>query len=144
MSPKDQERQFPRKYSVELLRIATADHESAYYLLTGVRSSYNVRPENAAYFCQQAIAKALKAVLCAQGEPVPMVHDLGVLVAKIPDTLEPAFGYELSGLDEYATVRRYEEGRYKLRDDELEEIRALSERVLSWARSIVDRDGARD
>ena len=69
-----------------------------------------------------------------------MVHDLGVLVAKLPDTLEPEFGYELSGLDEYATVRRYEEGRYELRDDELEEIRALSERVLSWARSVVDRD----
>ena len=140
MSPKHQERAFPRAYSRELIRIATADHESASYLLTGVQTSGNVRPENAAYLFQQAIEKALKSVLCAHGEPVPMVHDLGVLVAKMPDTLELSFGYELAGLDEYATVRRYEEGRYTLQHDELDEIQALSERVLTWARQIVDRD----
>lgn len=148
MSPRDQERLFPREYARELLRIARDDHESAAYLLTGIgadaespsRSSARVRPENAAYLFQQAIEKALKASLCASGLRVPLIHDLGVLVAKIPDTLEPDFGYELSGLDEYATVRRYEEVRYILESDELEQIRRLSLRVLDWAAAVVETE----
>lgn len=137
MSPKNQEREFPTEYSRELIQIAFADQDSASYLLTGFRESEGVRAENVAYLFQQAIEKALKAVLCASGRPVPMVHDLGVLVAKIPDSLELDVGYELTGLDEYATVRRYEQGRYALREDELEEIQALSKRVLDWASKII-------
>ena len=137
MSPKNQERRFPAEYAQELLRIAQADHDSAAYLLTGVADEHGVRPENAAYLFQQAIEKALKAVLCARELPVPLVHDLGVLIAKIPDDLEPEFGYELGGLDEYATVRRYEEGRYILQRDELEEMQRLSSHVLSWAAKVV-------
>jgi len=137
MSPKNQERRFPAEYAQELLRIAQADHDSAAYLLTGVADEHGVRPENAAYLFQQAIEKALKAVLCARELPVPLVHDLGVLIAKIPDDLEPEFGYELGGLDEYATVRRYEEGRYILQQDELEEVQRLSNQVLSWAAKVV-------
>jgi len=141
MSPKNQEHRFPPDYAQELLRIAHADHDSAAYLLTGVTDEHGVRPENAAYLFQQAIEKALKAVLCARELPVPLVHDLGVLIAKIPDDLEPEFGYELGGLDEYATVRRYEEGRYILQQDELVEIQRLSNQVLSWAGEIVGAPG---
>ncbi len=119
MSPKHQERKFPRSYSRELLRIAVGDHDSAAYLVRGVGDGAG-RAENAAYLFQQSIEKALKAALCAVGRPVPLVHDLGVLVAKLPGSVDPDFGYELAGLDEYATVRRYEEGRYQLTADELE------------------------
>ncbi len=137
MSPKSQERVFPRAYAGELLRIARGDHDSASFLRSGLASE-GVRPENVAYLFQQAIEKALKAALCALGRPVPLVHDLGVLVAKIPDTLDPDFGYELSGLDEYATIRRYEEGRMVLSAGELQDIATLSERVLRWCNKIVE------
>ena len=140
MSPKNQERTFPPAYSAELMRIAQADHDSASFLLTGL-SSKRVRPENIAYLFQQAIEKALKAVLCAIGRPVPLVHDLGVLIAKIPDTLDPDFGYELSGLDEYATIRRYEEGRMVLSSEELHDIAELSARVLRWCTQIAESNG---
>ena len=88
MSPKNQERLFPHAYATELLHIARGDHDSASFLLSGLATE-GVRPENVAYLFQQAIEKALKAALCAIGRPVPLVHDLGVLVAKIPDTLDP-------------------------------------------------------
>lgn len=136
MSPKSQEHRFPRDYAAELLRIAKADHASAAYLKTGVGTP-NVRRENVAYLFQQAVEKALKAALCAHDLPVPLVHDLGVLVAKLPDSLEPGFGYEVAGLDEYATIRRYEEGRYTLESEELDEIERLSATVLSWADAVV-------
>lgn len=139
MSPRDQQRQFPPEYAHELLRIAGDDHVSAAYLRTGL-SRPGVRPENVAYLFQQAIEKALKAVLCAQGLPVPLVHDLGVLVAKLPDLLDPDFGYELAGLDEYATVRRYEEGRYTLTAEEIAAIEALSTRVLAWSAGVVAKE----
>ena len=64
MSPKSQERIFPRAYSAELLRIARGDHNSASFLLSGLATE-GVRPENVAYLFQQAIEKALKAALCA-------------------------------------------------------------------------------
>jgi HEPN domain-containing protein len=144
MSPRNQERLFPVVYSQELLRIAQADHDSAVYLLGGVNAEHGVRPENAAYLFQQAIEKALKAVLCACGHPVPLVHDLGVLIARIPDNLEREFGYELGGLDEYATVRRYEEGRYTLQPDELSEMQRLSNHVLNWASGIVSASCMKD
>ena len=132
MNPKNQERRFPPEYAPELLRIAWGDYTSAAYLKTGVSTS-GVRGENVAYLFQQAIEKALKAVLCASGLPVPLVHDLGVLVAKLPDTLDLKFGYELAGLDEYATVRRYEEGRLTLTAEELDEIERLGRQILEWA-----------
>jgi HEPN domain-containing protein len=144
MSPRNQERLFPVAYSQELLRIAQADHDSAVYLLGGVSVEHGVRPENAAYLFQQAIGKALKAALCARELPVPLVQDLGVLIARIPDDLEPEFGYELGGLDEYATVRRYEEGRYTLQQDELEEMQRYSKQVLSWASRIVSAASVKD
>lgn len=132
MSPRDQERRFPVTYAAELMRIAFGDLASAGHLVDALGSG-DGRAENAAYLYQQAIEKALKAVLCARGLPVPLVHDLGVLVAKIPSELEPDFGYELTGLDEYATVRRYEEGRYGLSEDELAEIGRLARQILGWA-----------
>lgn len=140
MTPKNQERMFPQAYSGELMRIAQADHDSASFLLTGL-SSKRVRPENIAYLYQQAIEKALKAALCALGRPIPLVHDLGVLIAKIPDTLDPEFGYELSGLDEYATIRRYEEGRLVLTSAELHDIAELSGSVLRWCTHVVESNG---
>ncbi|MFW5843662.1 MAG: HEPN domain-containing protein [Spirochaetota bacterium] len=140
MSPKSQERMFPRSYSTELLRIARGDHDSASFLLSGLGTE-GVRPENVAYLFQQAIEKALKAALCALGHPVPLVHDLGVLIAKIPDSMDPDFGYELSGLDEYATIRRYEEGRLVLSSEELEDIAAISAGVLRWGADVLESNG---
>lgn len=37
---------------------------------------------------------------------VPMVHDPGVLLAKLPADRQPDVGYEISKLNDYAGVRR--------------------------------------
>ena len=65
--------------------------------------------ETAAYHCQQAAEKSLKALLVAHDRPVPKTHDLTVLLARLIP-LEPS----LDGLQDaterlapFATLFRY-------------------------------------
>ena len=138
MTPRDQERMFPKEYAAELLRIAQGDLKTAQFLLDGMKSGL-IRDENLFLMAHQSIEKALKAVICAYGQPVPLVHDLGVLVAKIPLQSEPAFGYELTQLSEFATRRRYEEGRMVLTLEEAVDVLKTSADLVRWAEAQVQR-----
>lgn len=104
MSPK--KKLFKQAYAKTLLRISEADLASA-KVLSKAKAG---RPENCCYLAQQSVEEALKAVLVWHRIAYPLVHELGVLVAKMPAGVSPPEGYELSLLDPYATVRRYEEG----------------------------------
>ena len=136
MSPSSQERLFRKDYAVELLRIAAEDLRTAEFLFEGLESK-RIRGENYFYTLQQSIEKALKAVLVHQGIPVPLVHDLGILLAKIPRECEPPFGYEIGSLSEFAAIRRYEEGALEWGLDEAEEARNLGRAAIDWARGII-------
>jgi HEPN domain-containing protein len=130
MSPRKSEKIFKREYGDELLRIAEQDLASAQIL-----AAHGGRVENSIYHAQQAIEKALKAVLCAKGIPVPLVHDAGILVAKLPGDLSPPGGYSLSDLTPFATIKRYEEGAYAVTPEEHNQAIRLAEDVLHWARN---------
>lgn len=122
---------YEKEYAHELMGIAEEDLKAAFILWkAGVK-----RKENVFLLAQQALKKALKAVLCFQGEPVPLLHEIGVLVDRLPESLSPPFSNEFNSLTEYATIRRYLEGR-EMRDDEtvgaaLESI----QRALEWCQS---------
>ncbi len=124
------ERLFKPEYAKELLRIAEADLESGRILL-----QHGGRPENSVYHVQQAVEKALKAVLCWKSVPVPLVQDAGVLVAKLPQEMNPPGGYALSDLTPYATVKRYQEGAFDLTPEETQAAFDLGADVLSWAKA---------
>lgn len=136
MSPSAQSRRFEPSYAAELLRVAQGDFQTAEYLMPGLAEG-QVRAENYFYFIQQVLEKCLKAVLVQQERPVPLVHDLGVLLAKIPEAVEPPFGYEISKLNEFAAVRRYEEGRLLWSTEEADEALLLAKTALGWARSLI-------
>lgn len=136
MSPRDQERVFPRAYASDLITIARGDLDSAQVLLEGFEKGRG-RPENVFYAAQQSVEKCLKAVLVSREIPVPLVRDIGVLLGKLPADTNTRFDYDLVGLTPYATIRRYEEGRLKPEIDEARDTLALAEEVLSWAESIV-------
>ena len=138
MSPKHQERRFAKRYAETLLSIAEGDFRTARFAQTGVDAG-EVRPENVFFLYQQSIEKLLKAVLCHLERPVPMVHDLGVLLAKLPDETQPGVGYEIAGLNDFAGIRRYEEGSIAYEPEDIDDARALTEELLAWARSIVSR-----
>jgi HEPN domain-containing protein len=79
------------------------------------------------------LEKSLKAVLCLYQVPVPLVHELGTLVAKLPVESNPVVGYEISKLSEFASVRRYEEGALHLTVEEAEDVVTIAFQVLTWA-----------
>jgi HEPN domain-containing protein len=136
MTPRQQEKLYEKSYAQELISIAGGDYETALYLLEGMKKSL-IRSENLFYLAQQSIEKSLKAVLCAYDRPIPMVHDLGILVAKLPEASNPQFGYEISRLNDFATTRRYEEGRLILDVEEAEDTLALAKLIFNWAQQIV-------
>lgn len=128
MSPKKQEKIFSPEYAKELMEIAFGDFHSA----IAIQKSPTARLENAFYMIQQAIEKSLKAVLVSKKIPVPLVHDLGILLAKIPNDLKPPVGYELSDLNQYASIRRYEIGHFQLTVEEFEIVINKAKEILEW------------
>ena len=137
MSPQDQERLYKKEYARELLAIAKEDLESAQLLAQATTTTAMGRKENVIFLVQQAIEKAIKATLCWLGKPVPLVHDLGVLIAKLPDNLSPPEGYGLSHLNEYATVRRYEKSGFELTSKDISVTLDIGVRVIAWAQKVL-------
>ena len=133
MSLRRQERVFAKKYAKTLLNIAEGDYKTAVVLLGGE----DYRIENAFYMAQQSIEKALKAVLVHKELPVPLIHDLGALLSKLPQNCEPPFGYELNELNEYAAAKRYEEGNWEPSKEELKTILKKTKQMLEWSQEMI-------
>lgn len=136
MSPKQQERRFDPSYAQTLLDIADGDFRTAEFTARGFQDG-KVRIENVFFLYQQAMEKALKAALCYLGIPVPLVHDLGALLAKLPGDKQPDAGYEITQFNDFAGVRRYEEGTIIYEPEDLSDAHELTGRILTWAASII-------
>jgi HEPN domain-containing protein len=124
---------FNREYAKELFRIAEGDLDSAQVLFRGQTK----RSENIYYLAEQAIEKCLKAVICHVGQPIPITHSLSVLLFALPSSLNVPFGEEIDELTEFATVRRYEEGKAVLVAEEAQAALKLTEIVVEWARTVI-------
>jgi len=136
MTPRaHQEKLFKKEYAKELFSIAKGDLASAQALA----KSKAGRSENVCYLAQQSIEKALKAVLCHRGIAVPFVHDLGALVAKIPHSLAIPFGYELNDLNEFAGVRRYEEGKMEIDAADVKEVLKRAKEIIAWTQKCLKK-----
>ena len=123
------ERHFKKEYADELLRIARSDLESAEVLAKGAIK----RKENILFHVGQAIEKALKAKLCAKGEPVPLTHDLAVIIDRFSVTDKLPHSDELDDLSQFATIRRYEEGAAILTAEEISTALVIGKNILDWA-----------
>ena len=92
--------------SVELvvaayIRIAKQD-------LEGARLLHRESNRNAAYLCEQAAEKLIRAVLTSEGVQAGVRHDLSEMVAKVPDANPiKALLAAIEHLDAYATAYRY-------------------------------------
>ncbi|MCX7979364.1 MAG: HEPN domain-containing protein, partial [Bdellovibrionaceae bacterium] len=106
---------FPKPYAQELFRIAQGYLASA----AGLMKAKMGRPENVVFLAHQAVEKVVKAVLIHLQIPFPLVHDLGVLIALLPDQFLPPGGFSLTELNPFASIRRYEEGPIPLTEEEL-------------------------
>lgn len=123
------EQVFSKEYAKELLSIAHQDLASA----KALAKANGLRVENVFLLAQQGLEKALKAVLCWNSKPVPFVHEIGILVAKLENIgRSPPFGYDLNSLSEFATIRRYLEGREAFTDSEVQALLAQVEGAIEW------------
>lgn len=135
MTPRN-ERIFSKNYAKELLAIAEGDLESA----KGLRRINAGRQENICYHAQQSIEKAIKAVICWLEKPVPLSHDINLVKASLDESQHPPIPHDLSELTQYATIRRYEEGPFRLDDEDMDSILKLADTTLGWARNLISSE----
>lgn len=128
--PNLKKRLYKKEYSKELLKIASGDLDSAVALSKAKAG----RPENIIFLVQQSVEKYIKAVLVHLQIGFPVVHDLGILVALLPDDKMPPEGFGLTELNPFATVRRYEEGQIPLTAEEIESSLTTARKVADWAK----------
>ena len=130
MTPKRGERQFDKEYALTLIELSKHDYFAAQTLSKNSRT----RKETALFLVQQSIEKSLKACLCHHGVPLPLVHDLGALVAKMPAKLEPPYGYDLTKFNDYAGILRYERGNEKLTARDVKAAVKIAKEVHDWVK----------
>ncbi len=124
-------RKFKKEYSVELLRIAEGDLQTA----RGLIQVKMGRRENIFFHLEQAIEKALKAVLCSREIATPFVHEMGIVLELFPADLEVPRSEEMLDLGQFATIRRYEEDIADLTDEEVQATLDLAVQTLDWAKN---------
>lgn len=122
-------KKYKKEYANELLRIAKGDLDSAQALL----NSNLGRVENILYIIQQGIEKSIKAVLCFHQVPVVHTHDLDALMADLPKGVQPPHDSTLNSFNQYATIRRYEEGSEELNSEDLNQAYQIGLEVYTWA-----------
>lgn len=127
---------FPKAYAQELFKIAAGDFSSAKILF---EANSHGRDENIVFIAQQSVEKSVKAVLVHLQIAFPMVHDLGILVALLPDDKMPPGGFALTELNPFASVRRYHEGDFPLTKDEIQASIEIAQKVIKWAQDIVSK-----
>lgn len=127
------EKLFNKAYAHELLRIAQGDLESAQLLSKNIGVG---RKENICYTAQQSIEKALKAVLCWLGKPIPMTHSIELVLDRLPSNIQPPGGDLLIELTDFATIKRYSEGNDIITNEDIFAILSAAKEVLAWATSV--------
>jgi HEPN domain-containing protein len=98
-----------------------------------------ILPELICFHTQQAVEKALKAVLLASGVDFPLVHDIDELleIAQQGGTVVPPQFADAGSLTPYAVGLRYPAEVESISADEVEEAIRLAEQFVLWARTTV-------
>lgn len=123
---------FKKEYAEQLLKIALGDLETAKALIASPSPG---RVENILYMIQQSVEKAIKAVLVKKQIAFPLVHEIGTLIALLKEKDYPPGGFDLTALNPYASVRRYEIGAIPVSKEELVSSYEAALRVMDWAKS---------
>jgi HEPN domain-containing protein len=99
-----------------------------------------VLPEALCYHAQQAVEKAIKAVLVAHDIDFPKSHDIAALRGLLPPILrlDPSLR-EAATLTDYAVAARYPGEREPLDPGDVVRASELAAAVVSWAEASIGR-----
>ena len=113
-------------------------HARSDLALAKARNTPEILRESLCFHAQQAVEKALKAVLVAQVIPFPRTHNLGVLLDLLANALHPPADIQAADiLTEYAVSSRYPGEVEPITEEEYQEALNLAERVVAWAEGCV-------
>lgn len=118
-----------------LLDLARADRDAFDWLAQGV----GLRPATVFFSAQQAVEKALKAVMTARNMVPPRTHDLLALAAELnaAGIPTPSTPDEMAILNPYAVTFRYDDEDLNLATHE--QVRAMMNDILGWAARMIDQ-----
>jgi HEPN domain-containing protein len=96
--------------------------------------------EDVCFDAQQAVEKALKALLVSKGEQVPRTHAISELITLLADLGFdiPADVNEASALTDYVVAARYPGPSEPVLVEDYEKAVAIAKAVVSWAGGIVN------
>lgn len=115
------------------LRYAYSDLE-----LARVKRPPKVLFEGLCFHAQQAVEKALKAVLIAKGVPPTKTHNIRTLLDLLPpDVVPPEEVEDAAGLTDYAVISRYPGDFESIDEKEYKETVQLAETVVFRAERII-------
>jgi len=131
MTKKSKNILYEKKYADDLYKICIGDLQTAKALIQAENPG---RLENILYMIQQAVEKALKVVLIKKQIAFPAVHDLGILIALLPEDDYPPGGFDWTAINPYASIRRYELGPIPLSKEEIQSSYDAALLVMDWAK----------
>jgi HEPN domain-containing protein len=87
------------------------------------------------YHCQQSAEKMIKALLLAQGETVPRIHDLGLLIEVLVESLDPPADIldACDNLTPYGVKARYPQEMF-LEEKHAQKALEDAEKISTWCR----------
>ena len=103
-------------------------------------SSKDVVLEDLCFDAQQAVEKALKALLASLNRPVPKTHSIADLLTRVRDTgitLPPRIE-RAAGLTDYSVQARYPGPYEPVTDEEWKDAVALAGEVVRWTQDRID------
>jgi HEPN domain-containing protein/predicted nucleotidyltransferase len=109
---------------------------------TLLRANPDVLPEQAAFHAQQAVEKAVKAVLLARHVDIPYTHDLEALVDEVTSRgmRVPTEVTEAKALTRFAIEMRYPNPE-EITDAEIDDAIRIAAATLAWATPLVPVPG---
>ena len=117
-------------------------HARSDLALASARNTPEILLESLCFHAQQAVEKALKAVLVAHGISFPRTHNIGVLLDLLPVPLQPSATIQAADiLTDYAVSSRYPGDVEPVSEAEYQEALRLTELVVSWATTCVSASG---
>ncbi len=113
-------------------------HARSDLALAEISPPENVMLEGLCFHAQQAVEKAIKALLISYNLEFPRTHNIGALLDLLPDTvLVPSEVEESVSLTAYAVMTRYPGDTEPVDTDEYIEAIRLANAVLKWVQQLL-------
>ena len=115
--------------------------QSDYRLARVAKGRHGILPEQVCFHAQQAVEKAIKAILASKRIVFPLVHDVEELLelTRQGGISVPTSVAEAGSLTPFAVQARYPGYDEEINSEEVEEAIRLAEHAIAWASSMIKR-----